>query len=126
LYSFNSNKLYNTSSYRKTMNLQHHSGCWYTTQNMKGFCITIVQVLHCELKPKSNFFSFKAKPEIIKKCPQIIYKLEVSFNNITNFNERFAKLTKNLYIEYEELNVILKESKLTPINPQKEDNIVIG
>ncbi|CAG8677882.1 695_t:CDS:2, partial [Scutellospora calospora] len=43
LYSFNSNELYNTSGYRKTVNLQHHSGCWYTTQNMKGFCITIVQ-----------------------------------------------------------------------------------
>ncbi|CAG8530771.1 1097_t:CDS:1, partial [Scutellospora calospora] len=125
-YSYTANDLNDASVHRKTVNLQLHSGCWYTTSKMKGFCITIVQVLRCELKPKPNFFSFKSKPEIIKKCPQIVHTLEVSFNDITNFNERFAKLTKNLYMDHEEITVILDENRLPSKNIQNEDSMNIN
>ncbi|CAG8746034.1 24686_t:CDS:1, partial [Gigaspora rosea] len=109
-YSFNADDLYKGGDHRKTINLRLHSGSWSTSYRMKGFCVTIIQVLRCEFKPMSNFFSFKVKPAIVKKCPQLVHTLKFSFNDLRNFNEEFAKLTKSLRTEHEEISVILDKN----------------
>ncbi|CAG8813426.1 12302_t:CDS:1, partial [Racocetra fulgida] len=123
-YSFNAKDFYKAGAHRKTINLQLHSGCWYPTRKMKGFYITIVQVLRCELKPKPNVFSFKTKPEIIKKCPQIVHTLKISFNDITNFNDKFAELSKSLHMEHEEIGIMLGKNSLSSMNDSQKAGIM--
>ncbi|CAG8786779.1 3926_t:CDS:2, partial [Gigaspora margarita] len=123
-YSFNADDLYKNGDNRKTVNLQLHSGSWFTSCRMNGFCVTIIQVLRCEFKPMSNFFNFKVKPAIVKKCPQLVHTLEISFNDLTNFNEGFAKLTKRLHMEHKELSVILETNTLSSISTSQETGIM--
>ncbi|RIA96767.1 hypothetical protein C1645_754227 [Glomus cerebriforme] len=59
------------------------------SEKMNGFHITITQVLHFNLKifSKSRF-----KTPKFMKCPKIAHTLKITFNEIENFNEKFAAL----------------------------------
>ncbi|CAG8752185.1 24822_t:CDS:2, partial [Dentiscutata erythropus] len=80
---------------RKWQNSHTHIGHWYLSDEMKGFRITITQIL-CH-KFNSYFFLCGKKPEIIKKCPKIFHNLEISFTDMANFNENFEKLAKKVH-----------------------------
>ncbi|CAG8789903.1 8905_t:CDS:1, partial [Dentiscutata erythropus] len=41
----------------------------------------------------------------MRSCPQITHELEISFNNMTKFNENFAELTKNFVPDLKILDV---------------------
>ncbi|RIB20922.1 hypothetical protein C2G38_2244267, partial [Gigaspora rosea] len=87
--------------------LRLHSGHWYTKKAMTGFRIIIKQILRC--RPK---FRFVKLPEIFRQCPQITHTLEVSFNNITNFNEGFNELTE-LHTEQQDIYVNFNGSDIS-------------
>ncbi|CAG8735785.1 31212_t:CDS:2 [Gigaspora margarita] len=88
-------------------NRQLHSGRWYPNEAMTGFRIGIKQILRC--RPKFRYIKL---PEIFRKCPQITHTLEVSFNNITNFNEGFNEL-KVRYTEQQEIYVNFNGSDIS-------------
>ncbi|CAG8766921.1 2783_t:CDS:2, partial [Gigaspora margarita] len=73
-----------------------HYGHLYLSSEAKGFCITITQVLG--YKENRNVFKklFK-RPVLIKQYPKLVHKLEISFNDIVNFNENFKELEKKLH-----------------------------
>ncbi|KAF0521137.1 Sel1 repeat-containing protein [Gigaspora margarita] len=87
--------------------LQLHSGHWYPNEAMTGFRIIIKQILRCRLK-----FRYVKLPEIFRQCPQITHTLEVSFNNITNFNESFNEL-KVRHTEQQEIYVNFNGSDIS-------------
>ncbi|CAG8522428.1 2562_t:CDS:1 [Scutellospora calospora] len=95
-YHFKNIKFDKIDDHRICPDQLHHSGKWGLTESMQGFRITIKQILGCNIKSKS--LSRKKVvgtfPQIMRTCPQITHQLDISFNNITNFNENFAKLTK--------------------------------
>ncbi|CAG8714347.1 18185_t:CDS:2, partial [Dentiscutata erythropus] len=121
-YNFNSYNLKETDIYREWPNPQPHLGYWYTKDKMKGFQITIIQTLRCKFK--YNFFR-RVKPEIIKKCPKIDHKLEISFNDLTDFNNGFKKLTKKLHSEHNDIIVDLKDNSSFPISIKKTNEEMV-
>ncbi|CAG8622727.1 16989_t:CDS:2, partial [Cetraspora pellucida] len=74
-----------------------HSGQWYTLDAMRGFSITITQILRCEFCG-CGWSKINKKSKLIKLCPQMAHVLEISFNSIDDFNENFAKLNKDYFI----------------------------
>ncbi|CAG8542000.1 15982_t:CDS:2 [Gigaspora margarita] len=92
--------------HRMDPNLPPHSGKWIIKDGMKGFKISIKQILGCNIKPFCRIKKSKIKfLQIMKTCPQITHELEVSFNNVTNFNEEFANLVNNLKEDLRILNL---------------------
>ncbi|CAG8684288.1 25664_t:CDS:2, partial [Dentiscutata erythropus] len=71
-------------------------GHWYI-KNEGGFRITITQELGC--KDKQNFFTkiFSSTPKLLQQYPNLVHKLEISFNKISNFNDDFIELTKSVH-----------------------------
>ncbi|CAG8594746.1 7820_t:CDS:2 [Dentiscutata erythropus] len=87
-----------------------HSGQWYTLNTMRGFKITITQILRCEFRGRGWGKSNK-KVKLIKLCPKMAHTLEITFNSIDNFNENFAKLKRD-YFEHENLIATLNASNM--------------
>src|SRR6266540_2574571 len=59
----------------------------------RGLCITITQVLDYRPKAKAyRFLSYK-KPELLR-CPKMAHSLEITFNDLKDFNTNLAKLNK--------------------------------
>ncbi|RIB20059.1 hypothetical protein C2G38_2180222 [Gigaspora rosea] len=77
-------------------------------------------------------FHLGRKPEILKQCHRITHLLEISFNNINNFNENFTKLTEMLYTEHDDIVIDLGKDKSYPkkiinkeVSLQQDDLMVI-
>ncbi|CAG8731371.1 1979_t:CDS:2 [Gigaspora margarita] len=116
---------------REWSNKHTHSGYWYTTNKMKGFRVNIMQILCIKFKPPR--FHFGRKPEILKQCPKLTHLLEISFNNINNFNENFTKLTEMLYTDHDDIFINLEKNKSYPkkiinkeVSLQQDDLMFFG
>ncbi|CAG8740429.1 6887_t:CDS:2, partial [Cetraspora pellucida] len=97
-YRFASSEIRNSGDRRDSVRTNEiHFGHWYIKNEMKGFRITVIQVLG--FKKKSNFFLKKLirTPELLMQYPKLVHKLEISFENIADFNDYFAELTKRVY-----------------------------
>ncbi|KAF0464787.1 sel1 repeat-containing protein: PROVISIONAL [Gigaspora margarita] len=115
---------------REWSNKHTHLGYWYTTNKMKGFRVNIMQILCSKFKPPR--FHLGRKPEILKQCPKITHLLEISFNNINDFNENFTKLTETLYTDHDDIVINLEKNKSYPkkiinkeVSLQQDDLMVI-
>ncbi|CAG8523508.1 5638_t:CDS:2 [Dentiscutata heterogama] len=117
-YNFNTYDLKENDADREWPNTRPHFGYWYTTDEMKGFKIIIVQILCCRFKNRL----FRPKLKIIK-CPKIGHKLEVSFNNLTNFNEGFEKLSEKIHREHEDIILNLKGNNLDLISSTNNESV---
>ncbi|RHZ48173.1 hypothetical protein Glove_557g61 [Diversispora epigaea] len=119
LYRFTAQELYkdgkNQCNFPST---DLHSGHWCIKNNMKGFSITIKQVLNCKIKfNKFRFGSFMIK------CPKVVHTLEITFNNLEEFNKGFAELRKKLHCGSLNPEIKLgKNSKPLDIVESKEEN----
>ncbi|CAG8685059.1 4589_t:CDS:2, partial [Funneliformis mosseae] len=69
----------------------YHSAKWETKETMKGFCITITQVVRYRISIWDKVIP--QKPEFIT-CPVIAHNLKISFNNFKDFNTNFAKIAR--------------------------------
>ncbi|RHZ84043.1 hypothetical protein Glove_86g128 [Diversispora epigaea] len=95
-YRFTAQELYKDGENQRNLpSTDIHSGHWYIKDNMKGFSITIKQVLNCKNKSnKFNKFSFGSS---VIKCPKVVHTLVITFNNLKEFNRGFAELRKKLH-----------------------------
>ncbi|RHZ83982.1 hypothetical protein Glove_86g134 [Diversispora epigaea] len=106
LYRFTAQKLYKDGENQRNLpSTGIHSGHWYIKDNMKGFSITIKQVLNCKIK--SNNFSLLS----LVKCPKLVHTLEITFNNLEKFNKGFAELRKKLHCGSLNPEIKLEKSK---------------
>ncbi|CAG8718776.1 5729_t:CDS:2, partial [Gigaspora margarita] len=82
------------NNHKRAFEPGEHFGEWVFSE-MRGFRITITQVLRCEIqlfhKNSTNFLNRK-KPVILNICPKMAHVLEISFENIQGFNKKFAAL----------------------------------
>jgi hypothetical protein len=58
-------------------------------ERLRGFQITVIQVF--KFVPQGNIFSSFGKPKLVM-CPQISHNLEITFNELKDFNRKFAQL----------------------------------
>ncbi|RIB21500.1 hypothetical protein C2G38_2078058 [Gigaspora rosea] len=110
LYDYNEIK---PEDYREWPTPKSHTGYWFTTEKLKGFRIVVMQTLCCRFE---YGFNARKKPEIIKKCPKIFHKLEISFNNLTNFNRDFEELAKKIHSEHENIIFNFNENNISSIS----------
>ncbi|CAG8655260.1 14895_t:CDS:2, partial [Funneliformis mosseae] len=83
-----------------------HSGHWHMKERMNGFCINISQELHFQYKIFRKFRTLpNTKPKLLP-CPKMAHNLEISFNDLTNFNEKLANIKKHYY-ENDEIKIIV-------------------
>ncbi|CAG8439764.1 13761_t:CDS:2 [Funneliformis caledonium] len=83
-----------------------HSGHWHMKESMNGFCINISQELHFQYKIFRNFkFLPNTKPKLLP-CPKMAHNLEISFNDLTDFNKKLANIKKHYY-ENDEIEIIV-------------------
>ncbi|CAG8439776.1 13763_t:CDS:2 [Funneliformis caledonium] len=81
-----------------------HSGHWHMKERMSGFCINISQELHFQYKIFRKFRTLpNTKPKLLP-CPKMAHNLEISFNDLTNFNEKLANIKKHYY-ENDEIKI---------------------
>ncbi|CAG8731632.1 3514_t:CDS:2, partial [Racocetra persica] len=97
-YQFIGGDVFSAGDHRKSIRIdESHCGHWYISKDVGGFCITIIQVLGCNEK-RNIFRRLTSKtPELIKQYPKLVHKLEITFNDIANFNSDFAILAEKLY-----------------------------
>ncbi|CAG8616372.1 14115_t:CDS:2, partial [Dentiscutata heterogama] len=103
------------SSYTSTFIPGNHTGKWKISNAMNGFTIEITQVVAFE-------FTFKGlvmnKTKLIKQCPKMAHILKISFNNIDNFENYFAKLEED---QFEQKDLIFTLNNEDSKNFHKED-----
>jgi len=86
---------------------------------MRGFYITITQVLDYKPKVKATyrFLSYK-KPELLR-CPKMAHSLEVTFNDLEDFNTNLAKLNQEPYCNNrKDFNIKIGSNKLEMNNTE--------
>ncbi|EXX71486.1 hypothetical protein GLOIN_2v1512850 [Rhizophagus irregularis DAOM 181602=DAOM 197198] len=71
-----------------------HSGEWFVKDGMHGFCITITQVLRYEITHWWHKIPLNMKTSL-QKFPMMAHNLEVTFNDLNDFNNKFKKLIKS-------------------------------
>ncbi|CAG8789494.1 23260_t:CDS:1, partial [Gigaspora rosea] len=116
LYDYNDIK--KSEVYREWPTPNNHTGYWYT-KKLEGFRIVVMQTLCCSFK--YGFYA-RRKPEIIKKCPKIFHKLEITFNNLTNFNRDFEELTRKIHSEQEDIIMNFKDNNISSISKIDNEN----
>ncbi|CAG8608451.1 10511_t:CDS:2, partial [Diversispora eburnea] len=83
---------------RNFPSLRDNFGDWYFENSVKGFSVTIKQVLNCINKPAINFLPFNFFNKLsVMKCPKMVHTLEITFNDLEKFNEGFAELRKLIH-----------------------------
>ncbi|CAG8470032.1 15928_t:CDS:2 [Rhizophagus irregularis] len=85
-----------------------HSCEWYLMEKMHGFCVKITQVLCFKFNDKG--WAYLLKPKLVK-CPMISHTLEIKFNDLEGFNEKFARL-KYFHKGAEELIFDVEKNKM--------------
>ncbi|RHZ83980.1 hypothetical protein Glove_86g132 [Diversispora epigaea] len=123
-YHFNAQNLYKDGENQCNLpSTDIHSGHWYIVDNdnMKGFSITIKQVLTCTIKP--NRFNFKS---FVIKCPKVVHTLVITFNNLKEFNKEFAELRKKFHhgSSNPEIELEKKNHKYSITESNKGKNLV--
>ncbi|CAB4488088.1 hypothetical protein RhiirA1_506873 [Rhizophagus irregularis] len=68
-----------------------HSGEWFVKDGMHGFCITITQVLRYEITHWWHKIHLNMKTWL-QRLPIMAHNLEVTFNDLNDFNNKFKKL----------------------------------
>ncbi|CAB4404412.1 unnamed protein product [Rhizophagus irregularis] len=111
---------------KKSNNILHsfapglHSCEWLLMENMHGFRVKITQVLCFEFTDTwANLFR---KPKLVK-CPKISHTLEIIFNNLEDFNEKFARLQ---YFHRGADDIIHDVKKNIMPNPTKTESDIIN
>ncbi|RHZ83981.1 hypothetical protein Glove_86g135 [Diversispora epigaea] len=98
---------------------RNNFGDRYFENSVKGFSVTIKQVLNCKIyKPPFNFFNKSS----IMKCPKMVHTLEITFNDLEKFNEGFADLRKKIYRGLGVLELELGNKNLDPNILENEYN----
>ncbi|CAG8465846.1 903_t:CDS:2 [Diversispora eburnea] len=105
-YQYTTNGLQNNLNHRKSFAPGKHSCHWFTLKAMSGFRITITQTLRCEI---TDCWWRKLNPntgsKLMKLCPKMAHTLEITFNSLESFNEKFANLKNSVEFHEDQLNI---------------------
>ncbi|CAI2180796.1 8647_t:CDS:1, partial [Funneliformis geosporum] len=106
LYQFFDDSLDKYGSSRECFAPGTHSGQWLTKKEVQGFCITITQVLRCEVAHDlRSRFRQHIKTNLLKHCPKMSHSLKVTFKDLKNFNAKFTQLNRTLYTNNGKINI---------------------
>ncbi|CAI2170106.1 579_t:CDS:2, partial [Funneliformis geosporum] len=109
-YQYNDNNPDVNNNYRGAPPPSNHSGHWHMKKQMRGFCINISQDLHFQYKIFRRFRTLpNTKPKLLP-CPRMVHNLEISFNDLIDFNEKFANI-EDYYYENDEINITVGDNK---------------
>ncbi|PKK75741.1 hypothetical protein RhiirC2_707909 [Rhizophagus irregularis] len=126
LYQYIDNDLDKDGSYRENFVPGVHSSQWFIYEGMHGFCITITQVLRCEITRGWRRFLPNTKT-LLQKFPIMAHNLNVTFNDLEDFNSKLKSLNKTCYYNSDDIGVIVgsNENEKKIVNkPQNIQNLV--
>ncbi|CAG8706547.1 19513_t:CDS:2, partial [Rhizophagus irregularis] len=126
LYQYIDNNLDKDGSHRENFVPGVHSSQWFIYEGMHGFCITITQVLRCEITCGWRRFLPNTKT-LLQKFPIMAHNLKVTFNDLENFNCKLKNLNKTCYYNSDDIGVIIgsNENENKIVNkPQNIQNLV--
>ncbi|RGB35370.1 hypothetical protein C1646_785439 [Rhizophagus diaphanus] len=126
LYQYIDNDLDKDGSHRENFVPGVHSSQWFIYEGMHGFCITITQVLRCEITRGWRRFLPNTKT-LLQKFPIMAHNLKVTFNDLENFNGKLKNLKKTCYYNSDDIGVIIgsNENENKIVNkPQNIQNLV--
>ncbi|CAI2190146.1 4892_t:CDS:2, partial [Funneliformis geosporum] len=122
LYQYIDNDLDKDGSNRECFAPGSHSGQWLTKKEMQGFCITITQVLRCEITYGwRRRFLPQSKPKLLQLCPMMCHSLKVTFNDLQDINEKLTNLNQPCYDE--SINIIVGSNEAKNINKTENQKI---
>ncbi|CAG8481338.1 14969_t:CDS:1, partial [Racocetra persica] len=121
-YSFTDSDVYDTLDNRLSINTDLHKGHWYVKNKVKGFRITITQVMGST--NKRNVYKYLyATPKLIKEYPRIVHQLEISFTNIEKLNSDFKKHAKKEYHDGGEAITVTSKNNNQPLKENGDEFI---
>ncbi|CAG8712613.1 12732_t:CDS:1, partial [Funneliformis caledonium] len=113
-------------SNRESFSPGTHSGQWFIMKEMQGFCVTITQVLCCEITHDWRRFIPNTKFQLLKLCPKMCHSLKITFNDLKDFNAKLSKLNQTCYPNTENIMITLGRNEKENINKaanQKIENL---
>ncbi|CAG8792268.1 27143_t:CDS:2, partial [Dentiscutata erythropus] len=93
-----------------------YKGHWYITNEVKGFRVTIRQVLGSTSNKRK--FRYMKTPELIKSNPKLVHQLEISFMDIKRFDSDFKEHVKKKLHRSQPITITPKNNS----QPQQENN----
>ncbi|CAG8588337.1 13910_t:CDS:2, partial [Funneliformis caledonium] len=120
LYQYVDNNHDKDSSNRGSFAPGLHSGQWLTKKEMQGFCITITQILRCEVTHGRRRFMPQTKPNLLQLCPMMSHSLKITFNDLKDFNANLTKLNKTLYTNND--NIYINVGGNEVVNIENDEN----
>ncbi|CAI2166953.1 10877_t:CDS:2, partial [Funneliformis geosporum] len=123
LYQYVDNNLDKDDRNRGSFAPGAHYGQWIIKKDMQGFCITITQVLRCEVTHGWRRFLPHTKPNLLKLCPVMSHTLKITFNDLNDFNAKFTKLNKRYYTNNDDINLTVGSSKVNNSENQSIEDL---
>ncbi|CAG8453713.1 14283_t:CDS:2 [Funneliformis caledonium] len=121
LYKYIDNDLDKDGSNRENFAPGAHSGQWFIKKEMQGFCITITQILRCEVTHGLRRFIPQTKPKLLQLCPMMCHSLKLTFNDLNDISAKLTNLNQFCYDENMDITVGSNEA----ININKTKNQII-
>ncbi|RHZ78091.1 hypothetical protein Glove_168g253 [Diversispora epigaea] len=111
LYRYSAQELDKAFENQQTLPSLSNSGDWRFKNHVKGFSVTIKQVLNCQINnPRLSFFN----KSLVIKCTKMVHTLEITFNDLENFNKGFTELREKIYHEFGTPELELGTKNLDP------------
>ncbi|CAG8609229.1 5539_t:CDS:2 [Funneliformis mosseae] len=123
LYQYVDNNLDKDGSNRESFAPGPHSGQWLTKKEMQGFCITITQIVRCEVTHGWRRFLHQTKPKLLQLCPMMSHSLKITFNDLKDFNANLTKLNKTFYTNNDNIYINVGGNEVENINNDENQKI---
>ncbi|CAG8788637.1 23062_t:CDS:2 [Gigaspora margarita] len=95
LYTFTDSDIFNTVGDRVSIDTDvPYKGHWFITDKVKGFRVTVRQVLGSISNKNWYINRITTTPELIKSYSKLVHQLEISYTDIKKFNSDFEKHVK--------------------------------
>jgi TPR repeat protein len=122
LYQYIDQNLDKNGSHRESFVPGVHSSQWFIYEGMRGFCITVTQILRCEITHGWRRFLPNTKI-LLQQFPMMAHNVKVTFNDLEGFNSKLKNLNKTYYYNYDDIDITVgsNEIKNEPVN--KTQNI---
>ncbi|GES72637.1 hypothetical protein GLOIN_2v1733465 [Rhizophagus clarus] len=124
LYQYVDHNLDKDGGHRESFVPGVHSSQWFIYEGMRGFCMTITQVLRCEMTHGWRRFLPYTKTSL-HLYPKMAHNLRVTFNELESFNSKLKNLTKTCYYNNDGINIMVgcDEMKNQSTSKRKTQNI---
>ncbi|RIB18296.1 hypothetical protein C2G38_2184953 [Gigaspora rosea] len=123
-YTFTDSDIFNTVGDRVSIDADvPYKGHWFITDKVKGFRVTVKQVLGSISNKNWYINKITTTPELIKSYSKLVHQLEVSYTDIKKFNSDFEKHLKKKWHREQFISVTAQhENNNITVTPQHENN----